>query len=85
MRSQIVRMDGGHVAGLEWCGSPVVDRDPVRRGTSCRLKAAKEDARTDHVSRVRCRFAGEVSRVEFGEGGVDVIGIEEDARHDPFA
>ena len=38
---------------------------------------------TDHVSRVGGRFAGEVSGVEFLEGGVEVVGVEHDARRDP--
>ena len=29
------------------------------------------------------RFPGEVSSVEFGEGGVDVVGVEREACHDP--
>ncbi len=29
------------------------------------------------------RFAGEVAGVEFGEGGVDVVGVEHDVRRDP--
>ena len=33
--------------------------------------------------RVGGRFAGEVAGVEFGEGGVDVVEVERDARHDP--
>ena len=33
--------------------------------------------------RVGGRFAGEVSGVELREGGVNVIGIEREARHDP--
>ena len=33
--------------------------------------------------RVGGRFAGEVPGVEFLEGGVDVVGVEHDARRDP--
>ena len=33
--------------------------------------------------RVGGRFAGKVAGVEFFEGGVDVVGVEPDARHDP--
>ena len=33
--------------------------------------------------RVGGRFAGEVPGVEFGEGGVDVVEVEHDDRHDP--
>ena len=39
---------------------------------------------TDHVSRVGGRFAGEVSGVEFREGGVDVVEVEHDERRDPL-
>ena len=38
---------------------------------------------TDHVCACGGRFAGEVSGVEFLEGGVDVVGVEHDARRDP--
>ncbi len=31
---------------------------------------------TDQMSRVRGRFADEVSGVEFFEGGIDVVGVE---------
>ena len=34
--------------------------------------------------RVGGRFAGEVSGVEFGEGGVDVVEVERDERDDPL-
>ena len=36
------------------------------------------------MGRVRCRFAGEVSSVEFLEGGVDILQVETDCRRDPF-
>ena len=34
--------------------------------------------------RVRGGFAGEVAGIEFFEGGVDVVGVERDACHDPL-
>ncbi len=34
--------------------------------------------------RVGGRFAGEVSGVEFGKGGVDVVGVEHDGADDPL-
>ena len=34
--------------------------------------------------RVRGRFAREVPGVEFVEGGVDIVGVEHDACHDPL-
>ena len=34
--------------------------------------------------RVGGRFAGEVPGVELREGGVDVVGVERDACHDPL-
>ena len=30
------------------------------------------------------RFAGEVTGIEFRDGGVDVVEVERDARHDPL-
>src|ERR1700739_4946224 len=33
-------------------------------------------------ARIRCRFAGEVAGVEFGDGGVEVVEVEHDDRHD---
>ncbi len=40
----------------------------------------------DHRPRVRVggRFAGEVSGIEFREGGVDVVDVEHDDRRDPL-
>ena len=38
---------------------------------------------TDHVCACGGRFAGEVSGVEFLEGGVDVVEVERDDRRDP--
>ena len=34
--------------------------------------------------RVGGRFAGDVASIEFGEGGVEVVGIEYDDRRDPI-
>ena len=34
--------------------------------------------------RIGGRFTGKVSGVELGEGGVDVVEVEGDARHDPL-
>ena len=48
---------------------------PVERGVGLR------DDRP--CVRVRRRFAGEVSGVEFLEGGVDVVGVEQDVGRDP--
>ena len=38
---------------------------------------------TDQVCACGSRFAGEVPGIELREGGVDVVGIEQNACHDP--
>src|SRR6516162_11526577 len=60
---------------------PVVDVDPVwRRRQHLAPVERGEGPRNDrpHV-RVGGRFAGEVSGVEFLEGGVDLVDVEQDA------
>ena len=37
---------------------------------------------TDHVRAWARRFAGEVPRVELGDGGVEVVEVEHDDRRD---
>ena len=47
------------------------------------MNAACASTTTDHVSAYGVGFACEVSGVELLEGGVDVVGIEDDGRPDP--
>ena len=63
----------------------VVDVHPI---WCCRGKFAPVDrgvALCDHRPRVRVgrRFAGEVPGVELRDGGVEVVGVEHDDRHNP--
>ena len=48
----------------------------VVAGSSCRLNAALSRCNDRPCARVGGRFAGEVSGVEFLEGGVDVVEVE---------
>ena len=74
------------VTGRERCPAPVVDVDPVRRRRGQFVSVDRGVGARDERPRVRVggRFAGEVSGVEFLEGGVDVVRVEQDLRHDPF-
>ena len=64
----------------------MVDVHPVRRPrgefASVECRGGSDDDRPCLCG--RGRFAGEVPGVEFGEGSVDVVGVESDARHDPL-
>ena len=51
----------------------------VTLGSSRLLNPAKAIAKADHVCCVGGSFAGEVSGVEFGDGGVEVVEVEHDA------
>src|SRR6202000_78967 len=55
---------------------PVIDGDPVRRGYFVPVERVVEPRDDRPRPRVGGRFAGEVSGVEFREGGVDVVRIE---------
>src|SRR6478752_2465339 len=59
----------------------ILAQSGVVGGISCRLNAALAIAMTDHVCGA---FAGEVTGVEFLEGGVEVVEVERDCRCDPF-
>ena len=79
-RMYAVRSPGANVT------APVVDVHPVRRrrGEFVPVECGV-DPRDDRPRvRVGGRFAGEVSGVELREGGVDVVGVEHDVRHDPL-
>ena len=52
-------------------------------GNSRRLSSAYA-AHDRPCVRVGGRFAGEVASIEFFDGGVDVVEVEHDARHDPL-
>src|ERR1700727_3938238 len=74
----------GHVAGLERCTLPVIDGDPVRRRNFVPVERGVATSDNRPCVRVGGRFACEVSGIELGEGGVDVVNVEPDARHDPL-
>ena len=60
----------------------IVTQSGVVAGSSCRSERGV--ASRDHRPRVRVggRFAGEVPRVELGDGGVEVVEVEHDDRRD---
>ena len=66
------------LAGRERMRPPVVDVHPVRRRRGEFVPVERGVAARDDRPRVRVggRFAGEVSGVEFLEGGVDVVEVE---------
>ena len=72
---------GANAVSLRWS---MFTQSGVVGGSSCRLIAAYVPR--DERPRVRMsrRFAGEVPGIEFGQGGVEVVGVEHDSRHDPF-
>ena len=74
----------GQVTGPERCLPPVVDVDAVRCG-QWRLVPVERGVTTRDGrprARVGSRFAGDVSGIELGEGGVEVIEVEhEDAAY----
>ena len=76
----------GQFAGRERHRAAVVDVHPVRCGRGEFVSVERGVGPRDDRPRVRVggRFAGEVPGVEFREGGVDVVEVEHDARHDPF-
>ena len=69
----------GHVTGRERDPAPVVDVHPVRRRRGKLVPVERGVAARDDRPRVRVggRFAGEVAGVELGEGGVDVVEVEQ--------
>ena len=54
----------------------------VVEGSSCRLSAGVGPRDDRPRVRVGGRFAGEVARIELGDGGVEVVEVEHDDRHD---
>ncbi len=84
-RSQVARMyairsPAANAAPRRWS---MFDQVRCRRGEF--VSVDRGVGIRDHRPRVRIggRFAGEVARVELGEGGVDVVEIEHDDRRDP--
>ena len=75
-----------HVTGRERCAPTVVDTDPVGRRreefvpVDCGVRL--HDGRPG--APVGGRFAGDIAGVELGEGGVEVVEVERDVRHDPL-
>ena len=82
----MARMYAVSVTWRDRCRSPVVDVHPVRRRRGEFVPVDRGVGLRDDRPRVRVGggFAGEVPGVEFREGGVDVVGVEHDARHDPL-
>ena len=85
-RSQPARMYVDHFTGRKRCHPAMIDGHPVRRrrGDFAPIERGEGPAITDQVCAHRRRFAGEVSGVEFLEGGIDVVEVEHDTRHDPL-
>ena len=79
------RMYAVRSPGANRCRAPVVDVHTVRRRRGQFAPVECGVGLRDDRPRVRVggRFAGEVAGVEFGEGGVDVVEVERDARRDP--
>ena len=73
---QLARLEADHGA--------VVDAGPIRcrrRGLLAIERGVGRDDRRPG-SCVRCGFACDVAGFELGVGGIDVVGVEEDPRHD---
>ena len=64
--------------------SAVVDGDPVRRGYFVSVECVVKPRDNRPRVRVSGRFAGEVTGIEFLDGGVDVVGVERYERCDPI-
>ena len=62
----------------------MVDGDVVRRGEFVPVERGVIPRDNRPRVRVGGRFAGEVPGVEFREGGVEVVEVECDVRHDPL-
>src|ERR1700744_630197 len=73
-----------HVARREQCTSAVVNVEPV--GPSKFVPVERGASISDNRPRLRVSrcLAGEVSGIEFGEGGVDVVEVENDDRLYPL-
>ena len=74
----------GHFTGRERCRASVVDVHPVRRCWKHFTAVEGGGCIRNQRPRLRVvsRFAGEVARFEFLEGGVDVVELEDDGRRD---
>ena len=69
--------------GANHVSPPMVDVHPIRcrRGKLVPFDRGEGPRDDRPCARVRGRFAGEVTGVEFGEGGVDVVEVEIDLAH----
>ena len=74
------------VTGRHGGESLVVDGRPIRRRRRQFTPVDRGETPRDDRPRVRVsrRFAGKVPGIELGEGGLEVVGVEHDSRHDPF-
>ena len=74
----------GHLAGRERSHPAMVDSHAVGRQRGQLVPADRGVGARDHRPRVRVggRFAGEVSGIELGDGGVEVVQLEYDNRRD---
>ncbi len=74
----------GHLAGRERNHPAMVNRHAVGRIRGQLLPADRGVGSRDHRPRVRvgCRFAGEISGIELGDGVVEVVQLEYDKRSD---
>ena len=70
--------NAGSSPGANDVSSSVVDVDPIWRRRGQFVSVERGVGARDHRPRVRVggRFAGEVSGVEFGDGGVEVLEVE---------
>src|ERR1700739_3304122 len=66
----------GQVAGCEWCTSPMVDDDPLRSGEFLLVERGVDTCDDRPRVRVGGGFAGEVSSIKLGKGGVDIVEVE---------
>ena len=72
---------GANAAARRWS---MLTQSGVVAGISRRLMRGVGTRDDRPRVRVGGRFAGEVSRVEFRDGGVEVVGVEHDERRDPL-
>ena len=75
-----------HVARGERCSATVVNVHPIRRGREELAPVEPGVATCDERPCVRVggRFAGEIPGFELRDGGVEVVEVERDERHDPL-
>ena len=79
-RMYAVMSPGANATARRWS---MFTQSGVVAGSSCRLNCGVGPRDDRPCVRVGGGFAGEVSGVEFREGGVDVVEVEHDERRDP--